>query len=140
MSTVSTVSASSSSATTAASAMDTSLDKEAFLKLLVTQLQNQDPLDPMDNQEYLAQLAQFSSLEQLTNISQVLDTVSGNSTFSGALNMTGKWIEYTDSDGNTQTGQVDGVSLGNGNVTLMVGDTLVDLDHVLSVYSSEPQS
>ena len=41
------------------------LDKDAFLKLLITQMQNQDPLNPMDNKESIAQLAQFSSLEQM---------------------------------------------------------------------------
>ncbi len=41
-----------------------------FLKLLVTQLQNQDPLDPMDNSQFLTQLATFSSMEQLISINQ----------------------------------------------------------------------
>lgn len=44
------------------------LDKDAFLKLLVTQMQYQDPLNPQDNAEYVAQLAQFSALEQMTNV------------------------------------------------------------------------
>lgn len=46
-----------------------SLDKQAFLNLLVAQLSHQDPLNPMDDKEFVAQLAQFTSLEQLTNIS-----------------------------------------------------------------------
>ncbi|MBZ4684481.1 MAG: flagellar hook capping protein [Desulfomicrobiaceae bacterium] len=44
------------------------LDKDAFLRLLVTQLQHQDPLNPMDDKQFIAQLAQFSSLEQMNNI------------------------------------------------------------------------
>jgi len=44
------------------------LGQDAFLKLLTTQLANQDPLQPQDNGEFLAQLAQFSSLEKLTSI------------------------------------------------------------------------
>jgi flagellar basal-body rod modification protein FlgD len=49
-----------------------SLGKDAFLNLLVTQLRNQDPLSPMDSTQFTAQLAQFSSLEQLSNINDNL--------------------------------------------------------------------
>lgn len=45
------------------------LDKDAFLKLMMVQLQNQNPLSPTDNAEYMNQMAQFSSVEQLSNIS-----------------------------------------------------------------------
>jgi flagellar basal-body rod modification protein FlgD len=48
------------------------LDRDAFLNLLITQLQNQDPLNPTDSVEFTAQLAQFSSLEQLGNVNENL--------------------------------------------------------------------
>ncbi len=51
------------------------LGEDAFLKLLVTQMQQQDPLDPQDNEEFVAQLAQFSSLEQLTNANSALQSL-----------------------------------------------------------------
>ncbi len=58
---------------TSASAIPTkALDKDAFLSLLITQLQNQDPLNPTDSVEFTAQLAQFSSLEQLGHVNENL--------------------------------------------------------------------
>jgi len=56
--------------------------KDEFLKLLVAQLKNQDPMNPVDNQQFLAQLATFSSLEQLISIN------SGVAELTGALNNT----------------------------------------------------
>src|SRR5689334_8622885 len=52
------------------------LDKNAFLKLLVAQMKNQDPLKPMDNTDFVAQLAQFSNLEQVMGINSRLDTLT----------------------------------------------------------------
>ncbi|WP_114417633.1 flagellar hook assembly protein FlgD [Marinospirillum perlucidum] len=49
------------------------LGKDEFMKLLITQMENQDPLKPTDNTEYIAQLAQFSSLEGITNMSSSLE-------------------------------------------------------------------
>jgi flagellar basal-body rod modification protein FlgD len=53
-----------------------SLDRDAFLKLLVAQLKNQDPLEPKENSEFVAELAQFSSLEQTMGINERLDLLS----------------------------------------------------------------
>ncbi len=59
----------------AGSAVEKTLGKNDFLRLLLTQMQNQDPLSPVDNKEMLAQLAQFSSLEQMQGVSDRLDTL-----------------------------------------------------------------
>lgn len=52
------------------------LDKDAFLRLLTTQLANQDPLSPMEDKEFIAQLAQFSSLEQMTELNKTMETAN----------------------------------------------------------------
>jgi flagellar basal-body rod modification protein FlgD len=52
------------------------MGRDAFLRLLTTQLAHQDPTAPQDNGEFIAQLAQFSSLEQLTQIQQTLDSIA----------------------------------------------------------------
>lgn len=70
---------SSATTTTTSSTSSTSssneLGKEAFLEMLITQLQNQDPLNPMDGTEFAAQLAQFSSLEQLQNLNNTMSSL-----------------------------------------------------------------
>ena len=53
-----------------------SLGSDAFLKLLITQLQNQDPTSPQSNTEIIAQLATFSSLEQLTSINKAVTSLA----------------------------------------------------------------
>lgn len=61
--------------TTGTTSGNTSLGKNEFLKLLIAQLANQDPLKPVDNQQFISQLAQFSSLEQMQNVSTNLEAL-----------------------------------------------------------------
>lgn len=71
------------------------LGKDAFLKLLVTQLQHQDPLNPMDDKQFIAQLAQFSSLEQMNNIAdgiKALTEKTAQQDMLSAVNYIGKEV------------------------------------------------
>ena len=70
-----TTSASELAAQTASAGGTSDLDKDAFLRLLTTQLQHQAPLTPMENSEFVAQLAQFSSLEQLQGLSSGMESL-----------------------------------------------------------------
>jgi flagellar basal-body rod modification protein FlgD len=73
-----------------------SMGKDDFLHLLVTQLQHQDPLNPMDSTGFTAQLAQFSSLEELQNINETLGSVGSSQTIltnSQAVDYIGKRIQ-----------------------------------------------
>lgn len=75
-----------------------SSQKLDFLNLLVTQLQNQNPLEPMSNQDMSAQLAQFSQLEQLENLNQSFDEVLEHSQRSFANDLIGKQVSFVDMD------------------------------------------
>lgn len=72
------------------------VDYEAFLKLLVTQMKNQDPTAPMESTDYVAQLATFSQVEQSVQINAKLDSILQASTFSQAGNLIGKQITSAD--------------------------------------------
>jgi flagellar basal-body rod modification protein FlgD len=81
-----------------------SVGKDEFMKLLLAQLKNQDPLKPLDGTDFAAQLAQFSSLEQLTNLNAQLKAQSVNQMTLGyaqSVNMIGK--EVVANSGNTVT-------------------------------------
>lgn len=125
------------------------LDKDAFLSLLVTQMQYQDPLSPMDNTEYLAQLAQYSSLEQMTNVASKLGDVYtlveniDSSVLVGQLSsMIGKNIQWS-ADGKTfYEGKVSGVSVTDGKTSVLATvkssdgtdmSTKVDIAHITRV-------
>lgn len=115
------------------------LDKNAFLKLLITQLENQDPLDPQDNSEFVAQMAQFSSLEQMTNMNDSLGKINtlvsnmDTSVLVGQLSsMIGKGIDWeeqiqsTDDKGEivitpeTNSGIITGVTVSGGTTKVVV--------------------
>ncbi|WP_026689896.1 flagellar hook assembly protein FlgD [Alteribacter aurantiacus] len=109
------------------------LDKDAFLKILITQLQNQDPLNPMEDKEFIAQMAQFSTLEQMANISSTLDklvSAPDQQSFTSYGDMIGKKVEWEkkqtdeagDNIGIVQSGVVTQVSFKEGKTTFIVDD------------------
>ncbi len=74
---------SSTTATSQPASATQTLGKDDFLRLMVAQLRNQDPLNPMNNTEFVAQTAQFTSLEQLQNINTTLEKLAGQSNTGG---------------------------------------------------------
>lgn len=107
-----------------------SLDKEDFLLLLVTQMKYQDPLEPADNTEFVAQLAQFSELEQMQNLNQVTTNTS-------AYTLVGKevYIEQTSGIGSVTRvqGRVEYVTLQNGKAYVSVDGELYSYDDIVQV-------
>jgi len=96
------------------------LGKDDFLKMMIAELQNQDPLNPMDGTQYASQLAQFSSLEQLTNLNTLMQqSISSNTTLTQSItntlaaNLIGKEVKL---DGNS-------ISV-NGQSSVKIGYTL----------------
>ncbi len=119
------------------------LDKDAFLKILITQLQYQDPTQPMQDREFISQMAQFSSLEQMTNISDRLTTVGDGIDALSALQLTtqavsviGRTVELHNPDGKGDpiTGTVEKVVFRSGVPKLVVAGKEYGLESVISLH------
>ena len=110
------------------------LGKDAFLQLLVCQMQNQDPLEPSTDTEYVSQLAQFSQLEQLQNLSTESEKAQ-------ALTLVGKYaiFEVTDSNGKTTypEGTIDFVNLAGDQIQLSVNGTVYDYKDLYTVVNGQ---
>jgi flagellar basal-body rod modification protein FlgD len=116
------------------------LDKDAFLKLLITQLANQDPMQPMEDKEFIAQMAQFSTLEQINNMSigferlgRGLENLSHLIEGNNALALLGKVVEIAAGE-EIVTGKVEIVS-GGETQQIFVGGRYYDYQAVISISS-----
>lgn len=117
------------------------VDKDAFMKLLVSQLQNQDPMAPTDNQQFIAQLAQFSSLEQMQQLNENIlglavlqqsNALMAQLTQSSAL--IGQQVKYIDpSTEQEQTGTVSQVKIKDGMATLLIDGEDIPLGNVTTI-------
>jgi len=107
------------------------LDKDDFLKILITQLQHQDPSKPMEDREFIAQMAQFSSLEQMTNMSRQFTELSAALKGSQAMNLIGRDVEILQGD-TLVAGTVDAVT-GGAFPQLLVNGVYYDFDDIATV-------
>lgn len=92
--------------------MNRTLGRDDFLKILITQLKNQDPTSPMEDKEFIAQMAQFSTLEQMTNMSEEFGSLAEGLSASRAVSMLGKQVTVA-ADGQTIEGPVSAVTGGS---------------------------
>ncbi|WP_136042801.1 MULTISPECIES: flagellar hook capping FlgD N-terminal domain-containing protein [unclassified Microbacterium] len=109
------------------------LDSEVFLKLLVTQLTNQDPSSPMNTNEMISQTTQLASMEQLTALSATSTESFALSMRQTAAALIGHEAQYVDEDGVTQKGIVTSVSYAGAVPLVTIGDATIALDAVSGV-------
>lgn len=110
------------------------LGKDDFLKLLITQLSNQDPTNPMENTEFIAQMAQFSSLEQMTNMNESFAKMASMINSSQAANTIGKTVEINVGD-TTINGIVEATTMGQ-NPQVLVNGMYYDLNKINAIYGN----
>src|SRR5690554_6830841 len=94
------------------------LGKDDFLKLLITQLRHQDPMNPIEDKDFIAQLAQFSSLEQMQQLTTTMNTMMDSqqklTALAQATSMIGKVVEVFSHDEEHLYGKVSGVQFKSG--------------------------
>lgn len=107
------------------------LGEQEFIELLITQLQNQDPLEPMDTTEMTSQLTEFSTLDQLEQMNSNMASMNSFSTL-------GKEVTYSSSDSSLgisteETGIVTSVKMVNGVSYLEVNDSHIEMSSIIEV-------
>ena len=109
------------------------LDMDQFLKLMISELQNQDPLNPMENTEILQQISQIREIGATSRLTDTLDAVLLGQNLTSATSMIGKTVEALSDDAQTVRGVVDRVTVTDGDPRLHIGDQEIKLKNVKEV-------
>lgn len=111
------------------------LGKDEFLKILVTQLSNQDPTQPLEDKEFISQMATFTSVEQLTNMAGEMKLLRQSIGFSSAL--IGKTIGWKQTNSNKEeqamSGVVDSIKIKDNKQYVLVGENEVPIDQITEI-------
>lgn len=130
--------ASGNTAASETKSKDGSLGKDEFLKILLAQIKNQDPMQPMEDKEFIAQMAQFTSVEQLTNMSTELKQLRQSMSLSPEL--IGKSVNWTDKDSAgaevQKTGIVEAITFKKGVQYALVDGTEVTMDKLTKIWKA----
>lgn len=110
-----------------------SLSQDEFLKLLVTQMTTQDPMNPQTDTEFLGQMAQFSSLEQTRLLQQEVSEMHEAQALSQAGALLGQTVQISLDDGSKVSGVVSEIQIEDGKPQLLVGGKAYSLDQVASI-------
>src|SRR3954447_20503527 len=115
------------------------LKSQDFIKMMVTQLQNQDPLQPTKNEELLAQMSQIGQLEASTDLQTSLKTITLQNNLSSAGNLIGKMVTGQDDRGVPINGLVNSVKIVDGAVSLELDNgQAVSLSNVTGITAMAP--
>ncbi len=109
------------------------IDLSTFLTLMITELQNQDPLNPLDNAEILQQISQIREIGATSRLTETLDAVLLGQNLTSASSMIGKTVEALSDDAKNVRGVVDKVTVTDGEPRLHIGDKAVRLKNVKEI-------
>jgi flagellar basal-body rod modification protein FlgD len=109
------------------------LGQEDFIKILVTQLTTQDPMNPQKDTEFIGQMAQFSQLESSKDMRTELENLRLQQDFLKANSMIGRKVQFDPEEGLGFVGTVTGMQVVDGQPQLAVGDKLFTLSDVVRI-------
>ena len=112
---------SESSSFTTASQQSPGMGKDDFLKLLVGQLRNQNPMDPSGSEDFIQQMTMFSTLEQITNVAATGERNEAALATQQAVDLIGRTVTYGKADGTSAQGVVERVTFDGGVPQLTIG-------------------
>jgi flagellar hook assembly protein FlgD len=116
----------------------TKTDGQTFMKLMIEQLKNQDPMNPMKSDEFTSQMAQLNSLEQLISLNTTLTQQAEQSGLANATAMIGNYVEGLDANGTMVSGYAERVEMIDSQPVLKVGDKMLLLNQIISVAYAAP--
>ncbi len=120
------------------------VDLDQFLGLLITELQNQDPLNPMDNAAMLNQISQIRQIGSTTKLTDTLTSLAIGQELSMASSLIGKEVSALDNNSKDVKGIVDRVAVqtdakdkNNRTVQVHIGDSIVDIKNIREIVQNE---
>lgn len=115
------------------------IEPETFLKLLIAELQHQDPLNPMQNSEMVQQLNQIYQLQANMKLVDAFGALGMAQNVASAMSLLGKTVQGLAESGQTITGQVERVSFAEGAARLHIGSQIIRLENVTEVAIAKEQ-
>ena len=115
-----------------ASSLSAGIDTDFYVKLLVTQLKHQDPMEPMSNTEIVTQMAQLAGVQAMNGLSDNFSDVLKLQRLLSGAELLGRQVEYTDGE-QVLMGVVEAVTIRNGTIKLVVAGSEIELDDVTKI-------
>jgi len=111
------------------------LGQDAFLQLLLAQLQHQDPLDPVDNSQFISQQAQFTQIEKTDKL---INAINSGNLISQSSSLVGKTVQIQLDGGQTTIGKIDSIQIGNNSLGINVGNEVYSSNQIIQVFADTP--
>lgn len=109
------------------------LDKDAFLKILVAQMRYQNPFDPQSSEDFIVQMTQMATMEQMYNVATQIEQFVRLQKLYQTVALIGREVTVATGEGKTETGIVNKVVIGDDNIKLVINGNEYDITSVVEI-------